>query len=1107
MATTTDSYMIEMLSSLDDAGFKKAQAEMKKLGVEVSRTAKSGEVSMRQLEKTGSSLGDKLSAAYLKIGAAGLALKKTFDLGKNLEQAQARQAQTLRDSGRAAELASVDLKGLGNSIAAVTGKSKTETTNLVTSMTKFRNIGKEAFEPATRLAADLAALMGGDLAGAAQKVGKALNDPISSINELKDAGVTFTEEQQKQIKTLMAQNDLLGAQKIILDELAKAVGGQAANLAASASGSIETLFARVQDGVAAFAAYVMPTLSMIFEAVGSVVDLFGRLPAMFQGIIAVAAVAGMAIQGLLSPIALVLAGLTALTVVFRAISPASLDEITASANTAAAAVTAMKDAMTKSEQGNLLLAQLGRLKEGTEEYRKVAAKVLAMNPDLAKSGLDVASSYLDIAEKVRESNKAMEDAAKLKAFAAMEDLEKKLDDVAQRLAEARAKLEVAKNSGDADKRDRAQIEYEHALRVTQQTYEQYAASATQIGMKQGAIANRLSTEMSDGFGSAAFMMRIAFRGATDEVIKDLSRTVGVAGLIQNAMARLNPAKKTSPGTVTPTTTPGGGGSAPSYYDVEAERARLRIERETGLEKQISEIREAQRKKEAELEKARFKDRGDREELLAANREAAERKIAEARKAAEKKAYEDEKKLVDGVAGYWGDAMKIAQGDIIGGTQSVLGKVADATQSSFLNWVGFGITAVQGLFEIFGRNSESAVEKLEKRLELINTRIKRMGENADIQALVSGDESSAAINAELNVAKEAAAAIAAEFGLSGLGEEDIQQLREKLSGMSKEEMDRLRILTSSTLVSDPELDRMVQEELERMFGASASAVSAMGDKLFDKKWREKFFESSKELAEYLDQIEKLSVKSSLSDYQKQLKDLDHLVKTGKVSEESAQDARLAIYDNMLASLEELRKTEGDQPEILDAINQLEEERYTLIQDQNAAKKEGAELDKLSAYMAGSAGESLAVLLEKKAQLERDLEGGKIRENSLEHITAVQRINQGIISNLQGQGAGADVWFQYEQDIQKVLRAANGTAYAGMTGFGENVRIPEMNMLPQLGSWNQPQVVVQAGDTVTDQRININGMSAQMPANLQAMMPMFIDWINRYSNQNITKGSFK
>ena len=71
-------------------------------------------------------------------------------------------------------------------------------------------------------------------------LGKALNDPIKGVDGA-DAGVgiQFTEPQKKQIKTLVATGHTLEAQKLILRELNKEVGGRAAAAGKTFAGSGE----------------------------------------------------------------------------------------------------------------------------------------------------------------------------------------------------------------------------------------------------------------------------------------------------------------------------------------------------------------------------------------------------------------------------------------------------------------------------------------------------------------------------------------------------------------------------------------------------------------------------------------------------------------------------------------------------------------------------------------------------------------------------------------------------------------------------------------------------------------------------------------------------
>lgn len=95
----------------------------------------------------------------------------------------------------------------------------------------FTNIGKDVFPNATAMTLDMATAMNGGLAPSAEQLsnqaiqlGKALNDPIMGMGALRKVGVAFTEAQKEQITTLQQSGDIMGAQKIILAELATEFG-------------------------------------------------------------------------------------------------------------------------------------------------------------------------------------------------------------------------------------------------------------------------------------------------------------------------------------------------------------------------------------------------------------------------------------------------------------------------------------------------------------------------------------------------------------------------------------------------------------------------------------------------------------------------------------------------------------------------------------------------------------------------------------------------------------------------------------------------------------------------------------------------------------------
>jgi hypothetical protein len=126
---------------------------------------------------------------------------------------------------------------------------------------------------------DMSTKLGGDLQGTTLQVGKALNDPIKGIAALSRAGVSFTESQKATIKSMVAMNDVAGAQKLILQELQTEFGGSA--LAASQVGTgpmvvLQHEFGNVREEIGGMVMALIidlkPALQSMIEGLSSAVN-------------------------------------------------------------------------------------------------------------------------------------------------------------------------------------------------------------------------------------------------------------------------------------------------------------------------------------------------------------------------------------------------------------------------------------------------------------------------------------------------------------------------------------------------------------------------------------------------------------------------------------------------------------------------------------------------------------------------------------------------------------------------------------------------------------------------------------------------------------------
>lgn len=143
-------------------------------------------------------------------------------------------AQVIKTTGGAAKISADQVGALATAISNKTGVDDEAVQTGANLILTFKSIKREGsglndvFGRATAAAVDLSKAGFGDINGASKMLGKALNDPIRGITALGRAGVTFTDQQKKQIAAFVKSGDVLSAQKVILKEVESQVGGAAA---------------------------------------------------------------------------------------------------------------------------------------------------------------------------------------------------------------------------------------------------------------------------------------------------------------------------------------------------------------------------------------------------------------------------------------------------------------------------------------------------------------------------------------------------------------------------------------------------------------------------------------------------------------------------------------------------------------------------------------------------------------------------------------------------------------------------------------------------------------------------------------------------------------
>lgn len=193
---------------------------------------------VKGLGKTGKGLG---TAAALGVGAAVSA--GAVIIGRSVKSGLENLA--LLESAVSSVQGAIDQVGIGDSfekggltgtkVAAWAGDIETaigsafddkDITRATGTLIRFGKVTGDNLKPAMQVMTDLATKTG-SVDSAASLLAKAMADPTKAAGKLARAGVILTKEQQKQIAAMTKAGDKAGAQKVLLDALAKTTKGAA----------------------------------------------------------------------------------------------------------------------------------------------------------------------------------------------------------------------------------------------------------------------------------------------------------------------------------------------------------------------------------------------------------------------------------------------------------------------------------------------------------------------------------------------------------------------------------------------------------------------------------------------------------------------------------------------------------------------------------------------------------------------------------------------------------------------------------------------------------------------------------------------------------------
>lgn len=258
---------------------------------EISRSANKAEGELGEVTKEANILakvlGSVIGQSLLVAGVFATISIKAVKAFAEAEKSSLRLQAVLRATGGAAGLSAQEIIKLGDEIEGVSFFTSEQVQDAASVLATFKSVTADVFEDAIRLSTDMATVFGGDASSAATQLGKALQEPVEGISALRRVGVSFTETQKDQIKNFVETNQLVKAQKIILDELAAQVGGAASGTASGLSGAYDNLgdsLGEVQEDFGEFIADALNLQGILQSLTGFVKEF--RLGLMALGVAA-----------------------------------------------------------------------------------------------------------------------------------------------------------------------------------------------------------------------------------------------------------------------------------------------------------------------------------------------------------------------------------------------------------------------------------------------------------------------------------------------------------------------------------------------------------------------------------------------------------------------------------------------------------------------------------------------------------------------------------------------------------------------------------------------------------------------------------------------------
>src|SRR6266702_4833870 len=262
---------VEASAMRQSAGAMLANAEAARTDASATREVERSHTSAGHASLNLMGMLYNLQFAYqMLVGPIGNVVKGMFDYQAIQTQTNAVLKSTKGVSGETASA----IGNLAESFSRLTMFSRDTVQEVENILLTFPSIGKKVFPETTQAVLNLSQAMHQNWKQSAIEVGKALDDPIRSLTNLRRIGVQFTNDQVKVIKSLWETVHTAEAQKLILQELNKEFGNSAKAAGQTFGGQLAILGQHLQDTGEKIGMMLMPWLKSIVDAVTPIINSF-----------------------------------------------------------------------------------------------------------------------------------------------------------------------------------------------------------------------------------------------------------------------------------------------------------------------------------------------------------------------------------------------------------------------------------------------------------------------------------------------------------------------------------------------------------------------------------------------------------------------------------------------------------------------------------------------------------------------------------------------------------------------------------------------------------------------------------------------------------------